>query len=141
MVRLVGVNLPDDKRIEYALTLIYGVSFTLARKIAKAAQVDLNKRVKELSEEEMRRIQEYIEKNHKVEGDLKSEVNDNIKRLREIGSYIGYRHVRGLPVHGQRTRSNARTRKGKKKTIGALSKEAWAKIDQVQTAAMQKPKA
>lgn len=128
-----GINLTDVVRIEYALTTLYGIGFSRARTILKGTNIAIQKRVKDLTDEEIRRIQEFIEKNYKVEGDLKSEIADNIKRLREIGSYIGYRHARGLPVHGQRTRSNARTRKGKKKTIGALSKEAWAKIDQVTT--------
>ena len=134
-VRITGVNLPDNKRIEFALTTIYGIGFAEARKTLTAVAVDLNKKVKDLADTDIKKITDYIEKNYKVEGDLKALVQDNIKRLKEIGSYRGLRHVRGLPVRGQRTRSNARTRKGKRRTIGALTKEAWAKIDQVQTPA------
>jgi small subunit ribosomal protein S13 len=140
MVRLMGLNLPDSARVEYALTMLYGVGFTRAKKILEATKIEAHKRVRELKEEDIRRIQEFLEKNFKVEGELKSEIADNIKRLREIASYRGYRHARGLPVRGQRTRSNARTRKGKKKTIGALSKEAWAKIDTQAAASSSKAK-
>lgn len=132
MIRLFGTNLPDNKRIEYALTLVYGVGFERSSKILNAVQIDLNTRVKDLKDTDIKKIQNFIEKNFKVEGDLRSEVNENVKRLREISSYRGFRHVRGLPVRGQRTRSNARTRKGKKRTVGSLTKEAWAKLDQTQ---------
>ncbi|MFA6005217.1 MAG: 30S ribosomal protein S13 [Patescibacteria group bacterium] len=134
-VRITGVNLQDNERIEYSLTSIYGIGFAEARKILAAVGVDLNKKVKDLLDTDVKKITDWIEKNYKVEGDLKAHVQDNIKRLKEIGSYRGLRHVRGLPARGQRTRSNARTRKGKKRTIGALTKEAWAKIDQVQNTA------
>lgn len=138
-VRITGINLPENKRIEYALTIIYGIGFTQARKILSASSVDINKKVKDLSEADIKKITEFIEKNYKVEGDLRAQIQDNIKRLKEIGSYRGLRHIRGLPARGQRTRSNARTRKGKRRTIGALTKEAWAKIDQVQTQAPKQP--
>lgn len=133
MVRLVGLNLPDSARVEYALTLINGVGFARSKQILKSTQIDGNKRVKEITETDIKKIQEYIEKDFKVEGDLRSEISENIKRLKEIGVYRGIRHLRGLPVRGQRTRTNARTRKGKRRTVGALSKEAWAKVDQTQT--------
>lgn len=133
-----GVNLPDKERIEYALTLIYGIGLPFSKRILKSTQIDTNKRVKTISEDEVHRIQEYVEANFKVEGELKSRVADDIKRLKEISSYRGHRHAHGLPVRGQRTSSNARTRKGKRRTIGALTKEAWAKIDQVQNKSPQK---
>jgi len=133
MSRLLGHNLVDSQRIEYALTHVYGVGFARADSVLKSVQIDPNTRVNKLTDEDLKRIQNFLEKNFKVEGDLRSEINENIKRLREVGSYRGYRHLRGLPVRGQRTKSNARTRKGKKRTIGALSKEAWAKIDQIDT--------
>ena len=131
MVRLFGTNLPDNKRIEYALTYVYGVGFSRAVEILKAVQINIDAKVKDLKDTDIKKIQDFVEKNYKVEGNLRSEINENIKRLKEISSYKGFRHVRGLPVRGQRTRSNARTRKGKKRTVGSLSKEAWAKLDQV----------
>lgn len=133
MVRLVGLNLPDNAPVNFALTLINGVGFTRSAQILKSTQIDGHKKVKEITENDVKKIQEYIEKNFKVEGDLRSELSENIKRLKEIGAYRGIRHMRGLPVRGQRTKTNARTRKGKRRTVGALSKEAWAKVDQVQT--------
>lgn len=124
-----GVVLPDDKKIDFALTLIYGLGWTTAEKILKQTNIDAHKRVKDLSEDELKHITLLVEKNYKVEGDLREEISDNLKRLRDIGSYRGIRHVRGLPVRGQRTRSNARTKRGKRKTVGALRKEAWAKLE------------
>ena len=124
-----GVVLPDDKKIDFALTLIYGLGWTTAEKILKQTNIDAHKRVKDLSEDELKHITLLVEKNYKVEGDLREEISDNLKRLRDIGSYRGIRHVRGLPVRGQRTRSNARTKPGKRKTVGALKKEAWAKLE------------
>lgn len=131
MARLFGVNLVDKDKITFALTNIYGIGFARAKSILDYLKIDQAKRVKEITEAEIKKIQDYVEKEFKVEGDLRLEINENIKRLKEIGSYRGIRHLRGLPARGQRTRSNARTRKGKKRTIGALSKEAWAKIDQL----------
>ncbi|OGK64430.1 30S ribosomal protein S13 [Candidatus Roizmanbacteria bacterium RIFOXYB2_FULL_41_10] len=131
MARLFGINLTDKDKISFALTGIYGIGFPRAKQILTLLKIDITKRVKDLTEAEIKQIQDYVEKQFKVEGDLRLEINENIKRLKEIGSYRGIRHLRGLPCRGQRTRSNARTRKGKKRTIGALSKEAWAKIDQV----------
>jgi small subunit ribosomal protein S13 len=130
MVRLLGVNLPDDKRVEYTLTMIYGIGWTAAGKVLKEAAVDKNKKTGTLSEEELKKIISVIDKNYRVEGELREEINENLKRLREIGSYRGSRHAKGLPVYGQRTRSNARTKRGKRKTVGALKKEVWAKMTQ-----------
>lgn len=131
MARLFGINLLDKDKIGFALTNIYGIGFSRARFILAKLKIDQSKRVGEVTELEIKKIQDFVEKEFKVEGDLRLEINENIKRLKEIGSYRGIRHLRGLPARGQRTRSNARTRKGKKRTIGALSKEAWAKIDQI----------
>ncbi len=133
MARLLGITLPDDKRIEYALTLLYGIGWSHSGKILKQLTIDSHKKVKELSEDELKKITAFIEKNYKVEGDLKEQINDSIKRLREIGSYRGVRYIKGLPVRGQRTRSNARTKRGKRKTVGALRKEVWAKMEQNKT--------
>ena len=129
-MRILGVTLPDDKRIEFGLTLIYGIGWTRAKNILKAVNIDGNKKIGQLSEEELRKLTDFIEKNYKVEGELREEINENIKRLKEINSYRGLRHIKGLPVRGQRTRSNARTKRGKRKTVGALKKEAWAKLEQ-----------
>jgi len=131
MARLFGNNLNDKDKIGFALTNVYGIGFSRAKQILTELKIDQGKRVKEVTELEIKKIQDFVEKAFKVEGDLRLEINENIKRLKEIGSYRGIRHLRGLPSRGQRTRSNARTRKGKKRTIGALSKEAWAKIDQI----------
>ncbi|MBI4004789.1 30S ribosomal protein S13 [Candidatus Roizmanbacteria bacterium] len=138
MVRILGINLPDDKRIEYALTLFYGIGGTLSKKILQQTGVNVDKRVKDLSEDDVKKIVTIIEKNYKIEGDLREELNENLKRLREIGSYRGVRYVRGLPVRGQRTRSNARTKRGKRRTVGALKKEIWAKIEQQKQVAEKK---
>ena len=134
MARLLGVTLPDEKRIDYALTIIYGIGWTNVKTILSQAGVEAKRKVKEVSEEEFKKINEIIEKNYKVEGYLRESVNENVKRLREIGSYRGIRHIRGLPVNGQRTKSNARTKRGKRKTVGALKKEMWAKLEQQKTA-------
>lgn len=120
MPRIAGVDIPSNKRIEIALTYIYGIGRSSAQKILTEAGIDWNKRAGELSEEEVARIREIIDRNHKVEGELRKEVAMNIKRLMEIGCYRGLRHRKGLPVRGQRTRSNARTRKGPR---GALIKK------------------
>ncbi len=129
MARIVGLDLPDHKRVDIALTYIYGIGRSNVRVILEKSSVAINKRVKELTEDEIGRIQKTIESSFKVEGDLKGEISENIKRLREIGSYRGIRHIRGLPVRGQRTRSNARTKRGKRKTVGALRKETRAKLE------------
>ncbi len=116
MARIVGVDIPNDKRVVISITYIYGIGNTTAKKICKAAKVDENIRVKNLTEEQLSAIRQEIAK-YKVEGDLRREVALNIKRLTEIGCYRGMRHRKGLPVNGQRTRTNARTRKGKRKTV------------------------
>ena len=122
MARLVGVDLPLNKRIEIALTYIYGIGLTTAKEIIAATGVDPDIRVKDLSEEDLAKLRDYIQQNLKVEGDLHREVSQNVKRLMEIGCYRGLRHRRGLPVRGQRTHTNARTRKGPRKQIGGKKK-------------------
>ena len=122
MARLVGVDLPRNKRIEIALTYIYGIGQTTAKKIIVDTGVNPDIRVKDLSEEDLAKLRDYIQQNLKVEGDLHREVSQNVKRLMEIGCYRGLRHRRGLPVRGQRTHTNARTRKGPRKQIGGKKK-------------------
>ena len=117
MARIQGVDLPRNKRVEIALTYIYGIGLTRSKEILEAAGVDPSTRVHELTDAQITGLRDYINQNFKVEGDLRREVQMNIKRLVEIGCYRGLRHKRGLPVHGQRTRTNARTRKGPKKTV------------------------
>jgi len=118
MARIAGVDLPRDKRVEVALTYIFGVGSGRARQILSASGVSPETRVRNLSEEEVTRLREFIDRSYKVEGDLRREVTMDIRRLMEIGSYRGQRHRKGLPARGQRTRTNARTRKGPKKTVG-----------------------
>ncbi len=128
MARIAGINLPNEKRIEAALPYIYGVGLSLSKKILLATNVDPNKRTKDLSETELNRIREYIEKSFKVEGELRQQVLLNIKRLKETGSYRGIRHIKGLPVRGQRTKTNSRTRRGNvRKTAGSGRKNAAEK--------------
>ena len=127
-MRLVGVNIPDDKRIAYALTLIYGIGWSRSQKILKELSIDENKKVNELNETQVKAIQNAIEKKIKVEGDLKEENSLSIKRFKEIGSYKGIRHAHGLPARGQRTRSNARTKRGKRKTVGAMKKDDMLRV-------------
>jgi small subunit ribosomal protein S13 len=122
MARLFGVDLPREKRIEIGLTYIYGIGNTTAKKIIAETGVDPDVRVKDISEEDLGKIREYIDKNLTVEGDLHREVSQNVKRLMEIGCYRGLRHRKGLPVRGQRTHTNARTRKGPRKQIGGKKK-------------------
>lgn len=122
MARISGVDLPRDKRIEIGLTYVYGVGRTSANKILAAAKVSPDTRVRELTDAEVKRISEVIEKDYMVEGDLRREVALNIKRLQEIGCYRGIRHRKGLPVRGQRTRTNARTRKGPRRTVANKKK-------------------
>ena len=122
MARLVGVDLPREKRVEIALTYIYGVGRTSAAKALEATGVDPNLRVKDLGDEQLVALRDWIEENLKVEGDLRREVQADIRRKVEIGSYQGIRHRRGLPVHGQRTKTNARTRKGPKRTVAGKKK-------------------
>ncbi len=122
MARIAGVDLPKEKRIEVALTYIYGIGRSTAQKILEKAEVDPNTRTHRLTENEVVRIRELIEREHKVEGDLRREVSMNIKRLMDLGTYRGLRHRRGLPVRGQRTHTNARTRKGPRKTVAGRKK-------------------
>ncbi len=122
MARIAGIDLPREKRIEIALTYIYGIGRTSAQNILKLANVDPDIRVKDLTEDQEAALRDVIDKNYTIEGDLRREVALNIKRLTEIGCYRGLRHRRGLPVHGQRTKTNARTRKGPKKTIANKKK-------------------
>lgn len=122
MARIAGVDIPRDKRVEVSLTYIYGVGRASAIKILKQAEINLNTRVKDLTEQEISRIREILEGTYVVEGDLRRELSMNIKRLMDIGTYRGLRHRRGLPVRGQRTRTNARTRKGPRRTVGARKK-------------------
>jgi small subunit ribosomal protein S13 len=122
MARISGIDLPREKRIEYALPYIYGIGLTRSRQILAGAGVDPDIRVKDLAETEVARIREIIDRNFKVEGDLRREVQLNIKRLMDIGCYRGLRHRRGLPVRGQSTKTNARTRKGPRRTVAGKKK-------------------
>jgi small subunit ribosomal protein S13 len=117
MARIAGVDIPREKRVEVALTYIYGIGRASSKQILEGAQIDPSIRVRDLDESQMTRLREYIDKNYHVEGDLRREVNLNIKRLMEIGCYRGLRHRRNLPVRGQRTRTNARTRRGTRRTV------------------------
>ena len=122
MARIAGVDLPNEKRIEAGLTYIYGICWTTSSKILEKTGINPDTRVKDLTEEEAGKIRKVIENDYLVEGDLRRDVNMNIKRLMEIGCYRGIRHRRGLPVRGQKTKTNARTRKGPKKTVGRKKK-------------------
>jgi len=122
MARIAGVDLPREKRVEVGLTYIYGIGLSMSRKILEMTGINPDTRVKDLNEDEVSKIRECIDKNFTVEGDLRREIAMNIKRLTEIGSYRGIRHRKGLPVRGQRTKTNARTRKGPKKTIANKKK-------------------
>jgi small subunit ribosomal protein S13 len=123
MARIAGIDLPREKRVEVGLTYIYGIGPTTSRRLLGEAGIDTNKRVRELDELEVGRLNTIIQNSLKVEGDLRREVSMAIKRLMDIGCYRGLRHRRGLPARGQRTRTNARTRKGPRKTVGAKKKE------------------
>jgi len=122
LARIAGVEIPDNKNVWVALTYIYGIGVTRSKNILNSIGVELNKKVKDLSDEEITKIRQYIDENYKVEGSLRAEVASSIKRLISIGCYRGSRHKKGLPVRGQRTRDNARTRKGPKKTVGRKKK-------------------
>jgi small subunit ribosomal protein S13 len=122
VARIAGVDLPRDKRVDIALTYIYGIGRSAAREIVRGARLDPGTPVRDLAEDEVVRIREWIDQNHKVEGDLRRDTAQDIKRKIEIGAYQGLRHRRSLPVHGQRTHTNARTRKGPKKTVGVRRK-------------------
>jgi small subunit ribosomal protein S13 len=138
MARISGVDLPNNKRLDIALTYIYGIGRTNVQEVLSGAQLPGEKRVSTLTDEEINRIGKVIEKKFAVEGDLRRQVGEDIKRLREIGSYRGSRHSHNLPSHGQRTRSNARTRRGKRLTIGALKKDDRAKVATAAPAAAKK---
>jgi small subunit ribosomal protein S13 len=126
MARIAGVDIPREKRVEISLCYIYGIGLTTSRKILERTRINPDTRVRDLTEEEVNRLREVIDREHKVEGDLRREVDMNIKRLIEIGCYRGMRHRRNLPLRGQRTRTNARTRRGPKRTV-AGKKKASAK--------------
>ncbi|MEI6690499.1 MAG: 30S ribosomal protein S13 [bacterium] len=128
MLRLVGIDLPENKRIEVALTYVFGIGPVKSVEILARANVNKDTRAKDLTASEVAKIQKIIEE-YKVEGDLRKDIRENIQRLKRIGSYRGHRHAAGLPTHGQRTRTNARTLRGKRKTIGAMKKEDAAKVE------------
>ena len=127
MTRIAGIDLQDNWKIDYALTNLKGLGWTLSKKVLKDAEIDMKKKVSELTGDEIAKIGNELEK-YKIEGDLVREVRENIQRLQIIGSYRGMRHTKGLPVRGQRTRTNARTKRGKRKTIGAFKKEVLSKM-------------
>ena len=127
-MRIHGFQIPVEKRVDIALSYLYGVGRSNVRGILKKAQIDGSVRVKNLTEEEQKRIQRVLDE-YRIEGDLRAQVLGDIRRLKEVGSYRGHRHARNLPVRGQRTRSNARTKRGKRVTIGAIKKELAAKIE------------
>ena len=127
MARIAGINIPNEKRVEVGLTYIYGIGPTLSKKILSETGVKADTRVKDLVELDLEKIRNFINKNYRIEGDLRMEVNQNIKRLKEIGAYRGLRHTKGLPVRGQRTKTNARTKRGKKVTVGSGRKAAAQK--------------
>ncbi len=128
MPRVAGVDIPGDKKVPYALAYVYGIGLSTAKKLVKQAKIDSNKRASELDGQEINLLQKSLDKTL-TEGDLRQQINDNINRLKRIKAYRGIRHMMGLPVRGQRTRVNARTRKGKRKTVGALSKEMATKLE------------
>lgn len=134
MPRIAGVDIPADKKVPYALAYVYGIGLSTAKKLVKQAKIDPNKRASELDGQEVNLLQKSLDKTL-TEGDLRQQVNDNINRLKRIKAYRGIRHMMGLPVRGQRTRVNARTRKGKRKTVGALSKEVATKMEAAKTEA------
>ncbi|OGL53563.1 30S ribosomal protein S13 [Candidatus Shapirobacteria bacterium RBG_13_44_7] len=133
-MRISGVDIPDHERAEIGLTRFYGIGRTNVTSLLKKAKISPDTRIKDLSRDDIGNLMKALEE-FMVEGDLKKEIRDNIERLRAIKCYRGIRHIVGLPVRGQKTRSNARTRKGRKKTVGSLTKEAWAKIETQQKAA------
>lgn len=127
MARLIGVNIPDNKRVEISLTYIFGIGRTKSKLILENLDIDFNKRVKDLTPNELEKIRKEIEDNYSVEGDLRSLINQNIRRLKEINSYRGLRHSKKLPVRGQRTKTNARTKRGRKVTVGSGRKPSAQK--------------
>ena len=124
MARVAGVDIPDNKRLDFSLLRIYGIGPLISQQIAQKAGIEGNPRVQELTEEQLTRIREIVDKEYMVEGDLRREVNGNIRRLIDIGSYRGHRHRNGLPLRGQRTKTNARTKRGAKKTVAGRRKAA-----------------
>ncbi len=132
-MRIAGVSIPDEKRVDIALAYIYGIGRNNAVPVLEKAQIDPAKRAKTLTEEEVKRLTQVLDK-YKIEGDLRTEIATNIRRLKETGTYRGKRHANNLPSRGQRTRSNARTKRGKRVTIGAIKKEVMAKMEQAQKA-------
>ena len=124
MPRIIGVDIPKEKRVEIALMYIYGIGRALSNKVLKIANISPDKRAKDLTEEEVAKLSSIIQKDYRVEGDLRRDISANIKRLIDIGTYRGLRHRRGLPVRGQRTKTNARTRKGPRKTVGVVRQKA-----------------
>lgn len=133
-MRIAGVEVPDNEKSKVGLTHFFGIGPSNVVALAKLAKIDLNTRIKDLSREDISNLMKALE-SFKVEGDLKREIKENIDRLKAIKTYRGIRHMVGLPVRGQRTKSNSRTRKGKKKTVGSLTKEAWAKMEAQKTGA------
>lgn len=128
MLRIAGINIPENKKIITSLAYIYGIGRPLAAKIVKHVKINHDKRAKELTNEELMRLKDFVEKHYKIEGDLKRTIQGNIKRLKEINSYKGYRHAKGLPVRGQRTKTNSRTRRGNvRKTVGSGRKKSAEK--------------
>lgn len=136
-MRILGVDIPDAERVEIAFTKIYGIGRNKVKDLLSLTKIDLNKKTKDLTKSEISALIKALEK-FEIEGDLKKRVSDNVARLKAIRSYRGLRHILSLPVHGQRTKTNARTRKGSKKTVGALSKEMWAKLETQQREAAVK---
>jgi small subunit ribosomal protein S13 len=133
-MRIIGIEIPDHERAEIGLTRFFGIGKTNVKKLATMANISLDTRIKDLSRDDIGNIMKALE-TFKIEGDLKREIRENIERLKAIKSYRGIRHIVGLPARGQRTKTNSRTRKGKRKTVGSLTKEAWAKIEAQQKAA------
>lgn len=139
-MRIAGINIPDEKRVDIGLTYLYGVGRNNVKAVLSKAEIDPAKRVKTLSEQDLKRIQKALE-TYKIEGDLRVEVQGDIKRLKEIGAYRGIRHSKNLPVRGQRTRSNARTKRGKRVTIGAIKKEVAQKMGLIEADTKKAPEA
>lgn len=131
IMRIAGVNIPDEKRVEIALAYIYGIGRNNAKEVVEKSGIDGGKKTKTLSEEEVKKLTQVLDK-YKIEGDLKADIAANVRRLKETGSFRGSRHTKGLPGRGQRTRSNARTKRGKRMTIGAIKKEVMAKMEAAQ---------
>lgn len=129
MARIAGVELPNEKRLDIALTYLYGIGRANVSSVLKKSNIEASRRLDTLSDEELNRISKVLEKDYVVEGDLRQQIHGNIKRLREIGSYRGLRHSRNLPSRGQRTKSNARTKRGKRTTVGAMKKDDRIKLD------------